>query len=110
METKEVKDTTTTFYEPSDQCIHATKFTKNLQKQQKYLKTTRIAISDKSKLQFYTKQMIDSGIFGKKEIIDWEEKIKADKASQTQEVLSEAGGRKRKIRKRERRHGQKGVL
>ena len=59
--------------------MHITKFAKGLNKQQKYLKTTGIPISDESKLQFYTKQMIDSGIFNKRDRIDWEDRTKNNK-------------------------------
>ena len=70
---------TATFYKPWNQVMHNTKFVKDLNKQQKYPKTTRINITDESKLQFYTEQTIDSGMFDKKDIINWEEKTKADK-------------------------------
>ena len=59
--------------------MHITKFAKGLNKQQKYLKTTGITISDEIKLQFYTKQMIDSGIFNKRDRIDWEDRTKNNK-------------------------------
>ena len=54
MDTKTITKMTVAFYEPWDQVIHITKFTKNINKQQAYLKTTSINIFDKHKLQFYT--------------------------------------------------------
>ena len=59
--------------------MHVTKFAKNLEEQHKYLKTTGVAIYKESKLQFYTEQMIDSGMFDKKDITDWEDNVKDDK-------------------------------
>ena len=58
--------------------MHFTKFAKNLDKQQKYLKITG-AISDESELQFFTEQMINNGIFHKKDIINWEDRTNINK-------------------------------
>ena len=64
--------------------MHVTKFGKQLDKEQKYLKTCGIKIDDDTKTQFYTEQMIDSGMFAKKDIIDWEdEDIKTWKKART---------------------------
>ena len=79
MNTKEVKKTTTISYEPWNQCMHIAKFAENIEKQQKYLKTAGITISEENKLQFYTEQLIDRRMFDKKDIINWEDKIKANK-------------------------------
>ena len=70
MDTKEVKKITVAFYGPLDQCMHVTKFAKHVKEQQKYLNTTGITISEGNKLQFYTKQMINSRMFDKKDIIN----------------------------------------
>ena len=80
MDIKTVKKVTATCYEPWDQCMHVTKLAKNLEQNQKDLKTTGISISDESKLQFYTEQIIENGgMFDKKDIIEWKDKIQADK-------------------------------
>ena len=76
MDTKEIMKLTTTFYELWDQCMHVTKFAKHVKEQQKYLNTTGITISKGNKLQFYTKQMINSRMFDKTEIMDWENRSK----------------------------------
>ena len=52
--------------------MHISKFGKHLTKEQKYLKTCGIDIDDEAKTQFYIEQMIDSCIFEKKDIIEWE--------------------------------------
>ena len=54
MDTKLVKQITAIMYEPSNQSTHITKFGKHLNKQQEYLKTTRITISNETKLKFHT--------------------------------------------------------
>ena len=59
--------------------MHITKFAKELNKQQKYIKTTGITISEKSKLQFYTEQMINIRMFDKRDIINWEDRAKINK-------------------------------
>ena len=58
-------------------CI--TKFGTNLNKDLKYLKTVDITISNADKLHFYIKQMINSGPFERRNIIDWENKIDTHK-------------------------------
>ena len=60
------------FYEPWDQIIHISKFVKHLTKEQEYLKTCDVEINDDAKVQFYVKQMIDSYMFDKQHIIEWE--------------------------------------
>ena len=40
-------------------------------KDQKYLKTCGITIDEDAKMQFYTEQMIDSGMYEKKDVIEW---------------------------------------
>ena len=70
---------TATFYKPWNQVMHITKFAKELNKQQKYIKTTGITISEKSKLQFYTEQMINIRMFDKRDIINWEDRAKINK-------------------------------
>ena len=60
------------FYQPWDQVMHLTKFGIQLNKEQTYLGTCGIKITDDVKAQFYVKQMIDSGIFSKVDIIAWE--------------------------------------
>ena len=70
IDTKKVKKMLTTFNESWDQCMHITKFAKNLEKDQTYLQTTGIVISEASKLQFYTDQMIDSEMFDKQDIVN----------------------------------------
>ena len=77
MDTKMVTKMTAAFYEPWDQVIHIWKLTKQLDKQQAYLKTTGIKILDKNKQQFYTEQMIDSSRLDKRDIIEWEDRTKA---------------------------------
>ena len=52
--------------------MHLTKFGKQLNKEEAYLKTCGINIADDVKTQFYVEQMIDSGIFSKEDIIAWE--------------------------------------
>ena len=79
MDTNEVKKTTATFYEPWNQSMHITTFVKHLNKQQEYLKTTGITISDKSKLTFYTEHMQDIRMFKKRDIINQEDRTKANK-------------------------------
>ena len=61
------------FYEPWDQVMHVTKFGKQLDKEQKYLQTCGIKIDEDARIQFYTEQMIDSGMLAKTDIIDWED-------------------------------------
>ena len=39
--------------------MHVTKFAKHLDEQQEYLQSAGIEITDASKLQFYTEQIID---------------------------------------------------
>ena len=63
------------FYQPWDQVMHVTKFGKQLNKEQAYLKTCGINIDDDVKTQFYVEQMIDSGIFSKQDIILWESEL-----------------------------------
>ena len=58
MDTKEVKKMTATCYEPWNQTMHITKFRKHLDKDQSYLKTVGITVSDKNKLQFNLEQML----------------------------------------------------
>ena len=60
MDTKTIKRMTKLFYKPWDQIMHITKFGKQLDEEQEYLQSAGIESSDTSKLQFYTKQMIDS--------------------------------------------------
>ena len=57
---KTIKRMTKSFYKPWNQIMHITKFGKQLDKEQEYLKFAGIEISDASKLQFYSEQMIDS--------------------------------------------------
>ena len=76
MDTKAVTKMTAVFYEPWDQVMHVTNFTKQLTKQKIYLQIPGINISDKSKLQYYTEQMIDSNMFNKQDIMNWEDRIK----------------------------------
>ena len=83
MDTKVVTKMTATFYEPWNQMMHIIKFAKQLDKQQAYLKTTGITILDKSTPQFYTKKMIDSKMFDKRDIIDWEDRTKNKKTWST---------------------------
>ena len=54
--------------------IHIKKFTRQLNKQQSYLKTVGINILDKHKLQFLAEQMINSKRFDKWYIIEWEDR------------------------------------
>ena len=61
---------TVMFYEPWKQFMHVTKFGKHPDKQHVYLKTTGIIIYDESKLTLYTKQIIDRGVFEKRDIIE----------------------------------------
>ena len=58
--------------------MHITKFRKHPDKDQAYLKTVGITVSDKSKLQFYVKQMLDSRLFDKRNIISWEDRKKGN--------------------------------
>ena len=74
MDTKPTQKMTKSFYEPWDQVMHVTKFAKLLDEQQEYLKSAGIEITDASKLQFYTEQIIDSQMFDKPIIIRWEER------------------------------------
>ena len=76
MDTKAVTKITALFYEPWDQVMHITKFAKQLDRQQAYLKTTGINITEESKLQFYTKQILDRAMFDKRNIIEWEDRTK----------------------------------
>ena len=69
MDTKTITKMTAAFYKHWDQVIHIAKFTRQLDKQQAYLKTTGINILDKNKLQFYAEQMIDSKRFDKRDIL-----------------------------------------
>ena len=61
------------FYKPWDRVMHVSKFGLKLDKEQKYLKTCGIIIDEESKVQFYGEQMINSGMFEKRDIIEWEE-------------------------------------
>ena len=74
MDTKIIKKMTESFYEPWDQVMHVTKFAKHLEEQQEYLKSAGIKITDASKLQFYTEQIIDSQMFDKPIIIRWDKR------------------------------------
>ena len=79
MDTKAVTKMTAAFNEPWNQVMHITKFAKQLTKQQASLQTTGINISDESKLKLYTDQIIHNEMFDKRDIIDWEDRIKAHK-------------------------------
>ena len=68
MDTKTMK-TTKPIYEPWYQVMHVTNFSKHLNEQQEYLKSAGIEITNASKLQFYTEQIIDSQMFDKPIII-----------------------------------------
>ena len=59
--------------------VHIRTFANQLDKQQVYLKTTGITITNESKLQFYTRQMLNSAMFNKRNIIDWGDRIKSQK-------------------------------
>ena len=69
MYTKTIKKMTKSFYKPWDQVMHITKFAKHLDEQQEYLNSAGTEITDASKLQFYTEQIIDSQMFDKPIII-----------------------------------------
>ena len=73
MDTKMRKTMRKEFYEPWDQIMHVSKFGLKLNKEQKYLKTCGITIDEDAKVQFYTEQMINSGMFEKKDVIEWED-------------------------------------
>ena len=79
MDTKTIKRTTKSFYKPWDQIMHITKFSKQLDEEQEYIQSAGIKISNASKLQFYTEQMIDSKWFNKPIIIKWEKRVPARK-------------------------------
>ena len=79
MDTHAVTKMTASFYELWDQVMHITKFAKQLDKQQDYLKITGVTITDKSKLQFYIKQILDSAMFNKHNIINCEDRNKSQK-------------------------------
>ena len=79
MDTKTTEKKTKSFYEPWDQVMHVTKFAKHLDEQPEYLKSAGIEITNASKLQFYTKQIIDSQMFDKPIIIRWEKRVPARK-------------------------------
>ena len=79
MDTKTIKRLTKSFYKPWDQIIRIAKFGKQLDEEQEYLQSAGIEISDASKLQFYTGQMIDSKWFDKAIIIRWEKREPARK-------------------------------
>ena len=79
MDTEEVKKTTAKFYEPWNQIMQITKFRKYLDKDQAYLKTVEINVSDKSKLQFYVWQMLGIRMFKKRNIISKEDTTKVSK-------------------------------
>ena len=79
MHTKAVTKMTAKFYEPWNQVMYVTMFAKQPTKQQAYFKTIGINPSDQSKLLFYTKRMIDSKMFDKRDIIKWEDRTKVNK-------------------------------
>ena len=116
MDTKVVTKMTADFYEPWDQGKHDTKFAKQLTKQQPYLQTTGNNVSNESRLQFYTEQMIKSKTIDKRDIINWEDRTKARKTkamktwSNATKLFSETCGQREEICKRGWRHGQEGEL
>ena len=79
MDTKAVIKMTASFYKTWDQVVHIRTFANQLDKQQVYLKTTGITITNESKLQVYTKQMLNSAMFNKRNIINWGDMIKSQK-------------------------------
>ena len=70
---------TTIFYKPWNQTMHISKFRKYLDKNQAYLKPVGITDSDKSKLQFYVKQMLGIRMFKKRNIFSKEDRKKVSK-------------------------------
>ena len=63
IDTKTIKSTTKLFYEPWNQLMHVMKFAKHLDQQQECLQSAGIEITNASKLQFYTDQIIYSQMF-----------------------------------------------
>ena len=72
MDTKTRKKMKAEFYKPWVKVMHITKFGKNLRKHQEYLQTCDIRIDNETKTQFYLEQMIDSTMFEKRKITEWE--------------------------------------
>ena len=67
------------FYEPWNLVDHITDFGIRLKNDQEHLLLNKIKISDEEMTQFYIEQMLDSGMFEKLELKEWEKKPEVDK-------------------------------
>ena len=79
LDTGTIKKMKESFYEPWNLVDHVTDFGIRLKDDQEHLHTNKIVISDADMTQFYVEQMMNSGMFEKQELKDWEKKPEADK-------------------------------
>ena len=79
LDTGTIKKMKEAFYEPWNLVDNVIDFRIRLRDDQEHLQINRILISDADITQFYVEQMMNSGMFKKQELKDWEKKPEGNK-------------------------------